>query len=103
MNCECHRHCISQRSHIITRIALTRHLTNAFTAQLVGCVEADPAPDLTPEDVPDDVSAWVYVASGVSAAAADGTALNPYASVQAANDAVAVGGGVKIQAGVYEE
>lgn len=85
------------------RLALSVLLSAVYATLVCGCVEDQPAPDLTPEDVPDDVSAWVYVASGVSAASADGTALNPYPSVQAAIDAVAAGGGVKIQPGIYEE
>jgi hypothetical protein len=78
-------------------------LSLLFTTLLMGCLDAPEAPDITPEEVPDDVDSWSYVASGVSAAASDGSALNPYASVQAAIDAAPVGSGVKIQAGIYEE
>ncbi len=70
---------------------------------LFGCIEEAPPPSIAPTDLPDDVSEWIHVAKGVSAASADGSTLNPYPTVGAALEAAPSGAGLLIEAGVYEE
>ena len=69
---------------------------------LAACLDTSEAPAVPDQELPEDVNAWLYVASGVASDGATGTALKPFPSVQMAIDAASAGDGILIEAGTYE-